>query len=595
MKKALLKTILISGIMCITCPLLMAQDGSAKPTETEEEKKLVRFNGLGRTGLSETQIGGNVLENDTSTIRSLTDGEFLLDLKINATPNDKTEVQSILRLRNEFGGFFGAGMSVEVRELWARGIIADAVKYRVGDMDKKMTPYTLFMPQEEGIVNNPTAFLPQQEVIYYEQFYTGDNTRRLQGANFDFGLTFTQGIDEMDVSAFIARIRGTDFFTTPSRFISGSQIQFKTQELLESSHTRLDFGFNAAYTFDDLKSGLATSGIRNTVYTANYNLTAYENDKMSFHVLGESGFSMLEQKDDSATYLKKEDYFLDIGIMARLKPQKISITASFVDIGPDFFSIGAQSKRVEFDASKSFYNRIGTNDIIRTPSLFDLTRDRALYTFSLSDRLMPYDPRFSNTMPYGLATPNRTGVRSTIEYGESEDVLTAKADLAYLNELRGQGTTQLKNFKLARLSSNVNINKLIEWQKKLRITLGYQFEETSRDGLDLERVKLRSNLIEAGIESELFANFDLILGAKLLGARGRDYIPRIDEFNEVRDFPGLSSYMDEETLYAGGVKYTFKKGIYLTLQYHHFNSKMGTNNPNDYSFSQVFALYTMNF
>jgi hypothetical protein len=125
----------------------MAQDGSAKASEQEEEGPKIRFNGLGRAFLAQTGIDGNILDADSTTIRQLTDGEFLLDLAFNATPNDKTEVQSILRLRNEFGGFFGSGMSVEVRELWARGIIADAIEYRVGDMDVAMTPYTLLYAQ----------------------------------------------------------------------------------------------------------------------------------------------------------------------------------------------------------------------------------------------------------------------------------------------------------------------------------------------------------------------------------------------------------------------------------------------------------------
>lgn len=572
-----------------------AQDGSAKPTEKEEENKMVRFNGLGRTNLSQTNLGGDVLNTDTTTARGLTDGEFLLDLQINATPNDKTEVQSILRLRNEFGGFFGAGITVEVRELWARGIIANALKYRVGDMDKKMTPYTLFLAEEEGVINEPAAFMPQKELIYYEQFYTGDNTRRLQGANFDFGLTFNKGLRDMDVSGFAARIRGTDFFTTPSRFISGAQIHFRTERLIESTQTMAEFGFNTAYTFDDLMSGQANTGIRNTVYTGSYNVTAYENDKISVNVLGEAGFAAIESKNDSTSLFKRDDSFLDIGVKALLKEQKLSVQASFIDIGPDFFSVGAQSKRVEFNAAQTFYNRIGNEGILRAPSLFDLSRDRAMYTFRISDVLMAYDPRFNNTMPFGLATPNRRGLRSNIEYGNEGDAVNAGLEAALLSEIRGQGTTELKNFTMLRARTNINVNQFIDWEKRIRVTVGYQFEETSRDGVEIEQVQLRSNLLEFGLETEIFEDFDILLGAKGLNARGTEYIPEILQFNEVNDFPGRTRFSDQENMYAAGVKYTFKEGIHLTIQYQTFDSRMGMDNPFDYALDQIFALYTMNF
>lgn len=595
MKKILIQSFFLFLFLGIQCVTLYAQDGSAKPTEKEEEGKKIRFNGLGRANILQTSIDGEVTKSDTSTVQNLTDGEFLLDLAVNATPNDKTEVQAILRLRNEFGGFFGAGMSVEVRELWARGIIANTLEYRVGDMDHVMSPYTLFSPQEEGVVNEPAAFQPQKEVIYYEQFYTGNNARRLQGAKLDFGLDFTSVLRDMDVSAFIGRIRGTDFFTIPTRFISGGQAQFSTQTFNDSLGLKADLGFNIAYTFDDLQSGEATTGIRNGVYTFNFDVSILDKKNIALHLLGETGLSDLESKADSVSLFKTDDTFLDIGAKVVFKKQKLSIGASFVDIGPDFFSIGAQSKKVDFNATKSYYNRIGENQDIRRTSLFDLSRDRAIYTFQLSDRLMAYDPRFSNTMPYGLATANRQGVRFDIDYGDDDSSFEVMLNGAFMNEIRGQGTFELKSFTLLRAAANLNFHKMAGWEKTLRLTLGYQYEQTSRNGLEVQQMDLSSNLIDLGLEAELFTNFDVLLGAKLMSASGSDYIPVIDEFNIVKDFPARFTADDTEQLIAAGLKYTFKKGIYITLQYQSFSSKMGTNNPNDYDLNQVFVLYNMNF
>ncbi len=571
------------------------QDGSALPTEQEEKpESIVRFNGLGRTILQNTELGGNVLDTDTISPRRQVDGEFLLDLQINAQPNDKTEVQSILRLRNEFGGFFGAGMSVEVRELWARGIIANALKYHVGDMDVAMTPYTFFNFDEEGFVNNPAAFQPQQDIIHYEQFYHGGNTRRVQGAKLDFGLDFTQVLRDAEFMAFVARVRGTDFFTIPSRYTSGGHAKFRTRSLSDSLGIMGDFGFNFVHTFDDLRSGEANMGIRNTIGTFNWDFRVYSTGNMAVHFLGETGFSSVENKRDTVLF-SRDGTFLDIGFKMMLRRQKMQFYGAFVDIGPDYFSIAAQSRRIDLENQKTYYDRLGVDQNRRQMSLFDITRDRSLYTFELSDNLMAFDPRFSNTLPYGMATPNRRGVRLGFEQGGGDDIIETHLDAALMSEIRGQGTNELKNFTLIRAAANLNIHQQLDWRNNLRFTLGYQFENTSRGGVEIEQIDLQSNMIELGLEAEIFSGFEVLLGAKFLGAQGNEFVPRIDEFNIVRDFPERFQADDNERLLAAGFKYTFKEGVYLTLQYHAFNSQKGNNNPNDFNLNQVFVLYNMFF
>lgn len=582
------------AVLFLTLPG-MAQEPAIQLSDEEAEKPMdgVQFNGLGRVNLLQTGIDGEALEGDTVTPRNLTDGEFLLDLKVNARPNEKTEVQSILRLRNEFGGFFGAGQSVEVRELWARGIIADRVEYRVGDMDVEMSPYTFYIPEEEGTVNLPDAFEMQRELIYYEQFYTDPHSRRMQGAKLNFGLKFTRIIRDADFRGFIARVRGTDFFTVPTRWVSGGEARFNTMTLYDAWRTRAQIGFNLIHTFDDLQSGDANTGIRNTVYTVDFDAVVYENDKMRYRLFGEAGQSRLKSLNDSITFFTDEDFFVDAKVGVDLKEKNLSVYAGYSDVGPDFFSIGAQSKRVEFDAEQFYYDRIGQEQTDRPITLFDLSRDRAVYTYQLSDRLMDYDPRFSNTFPYGPATPNRRGLNYGADYALQG--LTVSLKGAVMSEIRGQGTEELKDFALVRAAANVDVSDYLEWDNNLRLTLGYQFENTNRGGVELEQVDLTSNLVEAGIEIELFTDFELLFGAKLLQAEGSEYIPRIDEFNDVLDFPRRTRYDDTETLLAGGLKYTFKEGIYLTLQYQSFDASGREGTFRDYTLDQFFVLYTMNF
>lgn len=589
------KILCISSLIFLQINSGYSQDGSPKASEMEKEGPMISFNGLGRSYIGQTTIGGAILETDPSTISSVTDGEFLLDLAVNAMPNKITEVQTILRLRNEFGGFFGAGMSVEVRELWARGIIADILKYRVGDMDLVMTPYTLYNSTEEGHVNEASIFKTQREVLYYEQFYSDIHTRRLQGGNLEFGLDFANILEELHVNAYIARVRGTNFLSIPSRFNSGTKLDFSSSVLSETMGTKFDFGLNFSYTFDDLKSGDANDGIRNGVYTLNFDLVLLNKENLTFSILGETGQSTLRSMEDTIEIFKEDDTFLDLGLKLKLKESKLELSASLIDVGPDFFSIGSQSKRIDFQAKKSFYHRIGLDDQIRLPALFDLTRDRALYTFQFSDQLMTYDPRFSNSMPYGASTPNRRGLKFAVNYGNSEEPIQVFIRVALLSEIRGQGTFELKKFRNLQAAANFNVNQMLDFDNVLKLTLGYQFENTSRGGLEVEQVQLRSSLIDAGMEYELFSNFIIQIGSKMLFATGSDYVPEYRAFNDIKDFPGRFEADGSETLLAAGLKYTFKEGINLSLQYQSFNSRLGENNPNDYNFNQFFVLYSMKF
>jgi len=606
MKNLITKLLLISGILLCSGTGLFAQDGGSQATVAEDEKASIQFNGLGRTLLSRTGIGGDVVKEDTSTIGRLTDGEFLLDLAINATPNKTSEVQAIVRLRNEFGGFFGAGMSVEVRELWARGIIADFLKYRVGDMDVVMSPYTLYSPDEEGFVNEPAVFQPLKEVIDYEQFYTDDHTRRLQGGKLDFGLNFGTVLEDLEVSSFIARIRGTDFFTIPNRLVTGGTLDFSTVSFNDSLGLKADFGFNLVHTFDDLQSGNAVQGIRNTVYTVDYDVTVMDKNNMSLHLSGESGRSNVgraeritnaDGKEENIMLSEEDDTFMDVGLTFKLKKQKLTFSAGFIDIGPDFFSTGAQSKRIEYGVGvdKTYYNRIGTDRNLRQPGLFDLSRDRALYTFRTSDRLMAYDPRYSNTMPYGDATPNRQGLKFGIHYGDDKDKIAARVNGAFLSEIRGQGTDELKNFTLIKAAADLNFHRLFNWKNEIIATFGVQLETTERGGGEFEQVDLSSNLLDVGLELELFPKFDVLLGAKLFSSEGRDYVPILENFNDVLDFPAPLIADDKETLIGMGIKYEFKKDIYMTLQYNSYNSELGSDNPTNYDLNQFFVLYNMKF
>ena len=581
-------------------PATFAPAAFAQGAPESTEGPGLRFNGLGRAIIQQSDLGGVLLDTDTTTTETLADGEFLLDLAVNAQPNRVTEVQGVLRLRNEFGGFFGSGVTVEVRELWARGIIANAIEYRLGDMDLALTPYTVYLPERDGTVNTPEVFVPQKEIIDYEEFYTGFNERRLQGGRVDFGLAFDQAVEALDVRTFIARLRPTDFQTTPTRLIGGGRVGL-TSAPVGPLGSRAMLGVNLASTWDDLDSGNANEGIRNHVWTVDGGLTLLENDGLGLAIAGEGGWSVAKQADESsetepvAIGLRESDTFFEVGLEADLKGAGLEASAHFMDVGPDFFSVAAQSKRVDYGQSRSQYNRIGNDRAQRRIGLYDLTRDPAIYTFRIEDGLMAYDPRYSNVLPYGVATPNRRGVRLGADYAPESGLVEADLLVALLREIRGQGTAELKDFVLVRGAADLPIAPLIGYDRALSVSLGAQFEHTSRGGGEFETVDLTSLLVEAGLAAEVYDRLDVLVGTKARRSDGRDYVPVIENFNDVRDFPTAFVTDDRESLVGAGLRYRFSDDVYLTVQFQQFYYGDDATPADDYQVSQVFALYSMSF
>jgi hypothetical protein len=590
--------------LLLAAPLALAPSASGQGAPPDDADGLgLRFNGLGRSLIQQTDLGGRLMDTDTTTVETLADGEFVLDLAVNAQPNRVTEVQGVLRLRNEFGGFFGSGVTVEVRELWARGIVANAVEYRLGDMDLAMTPYTVYLPPADGIVNTPELFEPLLDRVYYEEFYTGFNERRFQGGRVDFGLDFAQGIETAEVGAFIARLRPTDFETTPTRLIGGGRIG-ATSPTIGPFGSQARARFNYVSVWDDLDSGNANEGIRNHVFSIDADVALLDRETFAVGLVGEGGQSVAKRAEDigdaepdpeAEPLLRETDTFIEVGLEAELKERGVGLSALYVNVGPDFFSAAAQSKRIDYTRTLSQFNRIGNARDLRRVGLFDLTRDTGVYTFRVEDGLMPFDPRYNNTLPYGRATPNRQGVRLGATYAPEDGLLDAGLFVALLREIRGQGTPELKDFVLVRAEADVPVAPLIGYGRGLAVSLGAQSETTNRGGEPIEAVDLTSLLLEAGVTAEVYDRLDVLLGAKTRSSSGRDYVPQIADFNDVRDFPGPFVTDDREVLLGAGLRYRFRDDVFLTVQYQHYDYGDDATPDDDYELGQVFALYTMLF
>ena len=126
------------------------------------------FDGLSRSYFARDAVDKST--DDTISARNSSNGYNLLDLNTHVNPIKDIEIFAQLRIRNSFGGFFGSGTVINVRQLKAKGVINNKIRFSVGDLFLKQSKFTLFNYDEElsGFENN--MLKSYRDIINYENF-----------------------------------------------------------------------------------------------------------------------------------------------------------------------------------------------------------------------------------------------------------------------------------------------------------------------------------------------------------------------------------------------------------------------------------------
>lgn len=547
----------------------------------------VTFNGVSRSIVQNNTISGTLVENDTTNAKELFSGYTLLDLGINIKPNKKTQIISVVRLRNEFGGFYGAGVGFDIRQLTAKGIIGNAFKYQVGDIWLKQGDLTFGNTTEETKVNEAEIFKISRQINYYENFYTPDNDWRMQGMHGEFGLNFEKGIKELTASGFLTRNRPYNFASEGTKLFTGGRLR-----VMQSEYFTIAGNFLRIFDVKDFVSDIQM--VSNNVSSLNIKSTlplANENSLFLNLELGQSdlkfkNFTGLEKSPD------KTDGFNEIEAGVNLKKLGLTGKIGFRQVGLNYYNPAAQTKRIRFNEVPTYFGQVGNNRSARAISALDIVRDELIYNQTLSGTLMAYNPLYGNVTPYGAATPNRTGI-----YIEAEIKQTAFSAFAKLNsssELKGDGTENTRSFSQIAVGGNLNIDKLVGLSKKIMVHAGYQSENTTRSGDAFQAVDFKSSLIDAGLEVEFIKNFDFLVGAKLIGGKGNEFIAVRNNFNVIEDYDTYTADIQQQ-LIGLGVRYRFTKNIDLTANSQFFQYQDKANNLNDYGLNQVYLLFNLQF
>ncbi|MGB0431545.1 MAG: hypothetical protein ACPGLV_13810, partial [Bacteroidia bacterium] len=62
---------------------------------------------------------------DNVTPNRLNSGHTMVDLAANIKPNRNTYINATLRVRNDYGGFWGGGVTFDLRQLYVKGVVAN--------------------------------------------------------------------------------------------------------------------------------------------------------------------------------------------------------------------------------------------------------------------------------------------------------------------------------------------------------------------------------------------------------------------------------------------------------------------------------------
>jgi hypothetical protein len=558
------------------------------PLAIKAQEKKIDFFGSGRFTLNNSSLSGKLIDKDTTTARKQMTGTTLFDLGFHIRPSENTEIKAITRVQNEINGFWGGGIIFNLRELYLRGLMFNRIKYQVGDLNTRMTAYTLFNNNGELSQSNPAAFNTFSEVINYDKFY-GQNSWRQQGATANIGFDFDKYLNHINITSLITKNRQTDYFSSPDRLFSGSTIQAKL-------FNQLNLAYNYTNTFDVENSAMFSNALFNNSVNSFEIKELFNLNKLKIDLNAELGQSNVNFKNNPTAPSIKDGMFLDGGLNIENKKSNWNFGLNLRSVETTFRSVGAQSRRVDFNAVASEYPYYTNRESVRPINLLSVLTDGNYYNMFLSPTLRDYNPAYENMLPYGKATPNRQGADLKFGWNHSnKNLIKISGSASFYNEITGQGTTAIRDFTNLEIMADLGVNELYKGKKKVHVGVFVKQQNTGRTGTEgIDKIDLKTSQIKVGFEYEILPNLDLQLACILLNAKGNEFLAQRNSFNEIIFYKSFNADL-QETILLGGINYQFSKNNCLKIQYQQadWNNKLLTDN--QYTINRLAVIYNLFF
>jgi hypothetical protein len=544
-------------------------------------KSKLWYDGNARVMYNRDALEGTLKEMDTVSTRSNGGGFTIVDLGLHFIPVDAIEISSQIRLRNEFGGMWGNRSSVELRTLSAKGVVNNNIAFSVGDIYLKQTKFTLYNYEQELSEFEPSVFKFYRDFVNYENYYQS-NYWRLQGIQTNFSYNMYNFIEQLDFDGFTARVRGSEWLGKPELIMLGGSAVVRLSN-------KVNVGSHFVNTFEILSSANEKVAYYNPVLNTQLVYSGSFKD-LPYKALLEGGFSKRGWDGDSLAPEIKGNFITGL-IYTETKKGTFNLGFRYVDT--DFRSIGAQTRRIDYNNITTSYPYFSNNYTQRKVSLLDIMSDPNVYNQSMSTSLMNYNQMYSAVSAYGDATPNRIGLTAEIDKINITDFFSAKVQSQYFSEIIGQGTTQKRSFNKSALHSLLSLDKLFSFKNSCELEGSINLETVKRDGEDFEKIDFNSALYSGSISIELIKNLKIIAGAKVFYAEGNEFVVERNIYDQINDYSAIN-YDNKETILIGGIQHHFTDDIYFTMQYNQFNVLDKTNTHDEFSIGRLIFMFNMN-
>ena len=557
--------------------------------------KNIWFDGLSRSYFARDALDKSTTD-DTISARNTSNGYNLLDLNIHVNPIKDIEIFSQLRIRNSFGGFFGSGTEINVRQLKARGIINEKIRFSVGDLFLKQSKFTLYNYEEElsGFEND--MLKPYRDIIHYENFYT-ENRWRLQGIQTDFSFEFDRHIRSLSFDLFVTRPSGSRQINETTY---SSDLLLSGGSVFSEINKRLTLSANYINFFEVASSGTKNISVRNPVYDMSL-IHHFDNQKYRIEQKIQTGFSKrywlhseLDNGRSDSTSNDNQGMYFELDNKYIKKDSTLLLTLGYRYVDPNFRSAGAQTRRLDYVAgnSNTIYPIYTNMSLIRPPSVFDLVSDERLYNQELSSVLMVFNPIYSNILPYGDATPNRTGVYLNAIINDKKKVFLTKINTGFLKEVIGQGTVAKREFGILKGAIKINFHRWLNWKKEISFSASSESELTRRGGEAVSSINLLSHQMDASVNAELVKKFFIQASYKQLNANGNEFLTQRDNYGEITYY--TSTQIDQKDhMLSFGMLYKFRENVYANLHYNWWGLKFTDQPYSDYKYNRLILILSV--
>ena len=558
-----------------------------------QDDEKVWFDGMGRSFFTRDALRDEVNYLDTLSSQSSSTGYNLLDLNTHINPIADFEIFAQLRIRNTFGGFFGSGTSIDVRQLRATGVINKKVRFNIGDIFLNQTRFTLHNYQEGIVSFQSDLFNSYRDIIQYENFYI-DNRWRMQGLQTDFSFKFDRYIRSLEFDAFVTRPRGSlgisETLYLSDQIMAGGSIITRISK-------QLTYSFNYVNLFEIPSSGTTNISIRNPVLHNSLKFEISKDNYTTNHIL-HGGFSQrhwLNTEDDAFgpySFSSTEGIFFEFENQFLNNDSTLDFIVGFRHIDPNFRSSGSQTRRLDITKPLTTYPTYFNGLSDRTMSLFDVVSDENIYNQEISSTLMAYNQIYSNVLPYGDATPNRQGVFLKLKYRSFDNLIVSKLNAGYFYEIIGQGTDEKRQFNQIQALLKFNASKKLGLSKKLDFVFNYSIENTSREGDEIESLNLECNHIGFNLNAEVADKFFFQTGVRNLNAVGKEFITERTSYGEIFNFD-WKQYDQRDFIFTNGLLYTFNDNVYTNIQYNVWGTEFNDEETPNFNYSRLFFVLSV--